>query len=169
MSEREGGGGAFLFNLPGPVLGAAVDVGAIIQQMLNDAEPAPGARLMECAVARVVSVVDLADSVLQAVQHHLLRETAKQNGEPLFSARGCFSTRDDNEYARAVAAFPLYGSCGRGMTGEEELSVLLCRTNIRRGAQTLHNTGAGAKRIEEPESDSTALCLPDSARARTSE
>lgn len=59
-------------RLPGAILSAAVDVGAIIQQVLNDGEPAAGARLVQGAVAGVVSVVDVTHSVLQAVEDHLL-------------------------------------------------------------------------------------------------
>lgn len=68
-------------RLPCAVLRAAVDVGAVIQQVLDDAEPTTGARLMEGAVAGVVSVVHLTDSVLQTVQHHLLKKvpTQKEN------------------------------------------------------------------------------------------
>lgn len=44
--------------------------------------------------------------------------------------------------------------------------MLLFRTNIRIRARTLHNTRAGAEHVEEPKSDSTELCLPDSAHAR---
>lgn len=64
--------------LPGAVLGAAVDVGAVIQQVLDDVEPASGARLVEGAVAGVVAVIHLTHSVLQTVQHHLLEESQHQ-------------------------------------------------------------------------------------------
>lgn len=76
-----GRGGGYL---PGPVLCTAVDVGTIIQQVLNDAEPASGARLMEGTVARVVSVIHLADSILQTVQHHLLIEMKKKKRGVVF-------------------------------------------------------------------------------------
>lgn len=66
--------------LPGAILRAAVDVGAIIQQVLDDAEPSAGARLVESAVAGVVPVIDLAHTVLQTVQNHLL-ERADRGGE----------------------------------------------------------------------------------------
>lgn len=64
--------------LPGAVLSAAVDVGAIIQQVLNDGEPAAGARLVQGAVAGVVSVVDVTHPVFQAVENHLL-ETHRES------------------------------------------------------------------------------------------
>ena len=67
--------------LPGAILSAAVDVGPIIQQVLDDAEPAAGARLVEGAVAGVVSVVHLAHSVLQAVEDHLLQGADTQGGQ----------------------------------------------------------------------------------------
>lgn len=60
-------------SLPGAVLSAAVDVGAVIQQVLNDGEPAAGTRLVQGAVAGVVSVVHVTHSVLQAVENHLLK------------------------------------------------------------------------------------------------
>ncbi|PWA13797.1 hypothetical protein CCH79_00016910, partial [Gambusia affinis] len=58
--------------LPGPVLRAAVDVGAVSDQQLYDAQPAAGAGLMQGAVPGVVSVVHVTQPALQAVQHHLL-------------------------------------------------------------------------------------------------
>lgn len=61
--------------LPGAILRAAVDVGPVIQQVLDDAEPAAGAGLVEGAVTGVVPVIHLAYSVLQTVQHHLLKES----------------------------------------------------------------------------------------------
>lgn len=59
-------------RLPGPVLCTAVDVCAVVQQVLDDGEPPAGARLVQGTVAGVVPVVDLAHAVLQAVEHHLL-------------------------------------------------------------------------------------------------
>lgn len=67
--------------LPGAILRAAVDVGPVIQQVLDDAEPAAGARLVEGAVAGVVSVVHLAHSVLQAVEDHLLQGADTEGGQ----------------------------------------------------------------------------------------
>lgn len=78
MCKEEHGQREKSFYLPGPVLCTAVDVCAIIQQVLDNAEPAPGTCLMQSTVARIVSVIHLADSVLQAVQHHLLKE-GRQN------------------------------------------------------------------------------------------
>lgn len=59
--------------LPGAILSAAVDVGAVIHQVLDDGEPAAGARLVQGAVAGIVSVVHVTHSVLQAVEDHLLK------------------------------------------------------------------------------------------------
>lgn len=58
---------------PGAILSAAVDVGSVVQQVLNYGEPAAGARLVQGAVAGVVSVVHVAHSVLQAVEDHFLK------------------------------------------------------------------------------------------------
>lgn len=58
--------------LPGSVLRAAVDVGAVSDQQPYDAQPAAGAGLMQGAVPGVVSVVHVTQPALQAVQHHLL-------------------------------------------------------------------------------------------------
>lgn len=66
--------------LPGPILCATIDVGAIIQQVLNYAEPATGARFVKSTVTRVVSVIHLTYSVLQTVQHHLLRRNRRRAG-----------------------------------------------------------------------------------------
>lgn len=68
-------------RLPGAVLRAAVDVGPVIQQVLDDAEPAAGTRLVESAVPGVVSVVHLTYSVLQTVQHHLLKRDSQHKRE----------------------------------------------------------------------------------------
>lgn len=67
-----GGCGRDCVRLPGSVLRAAVDVGAVVQQVLDDGEPAAGARLVQGAVPGVVPVVDLTHAVLQTVEHHLL-------------------------------------------------------------------------------------------------
>jgi len=79
--------------LPGAILCAAVDVSPIIQQVLDYAEPATGARLMKSTVASVVSVIHLADSVLQTVQHHLLKQKKKRantEGEQGLACRTVF-------------------------------------------------------------------------------
>lgn len=75
--------------LPGAVLCAAVDVGAVIQQVLDYAEPATGARLVESAVTGVVSVIHLTYSVLQTVQHHLLRRANTEGEWGLVCATVC--------------------------------------------------------------------------------
>lgn len=67
-------------RVPGAILRAAVDVGPVIQQVLDDAEPAAGAGLMESTVTGVVSVIHLADSVLQTVQNHLLKRANTRGG-----------------------------------------------------------------------------------------
>lgn len=75
--------------LPGAVLRTAVDVGPVIQQVLDYAEPATGARLMESTVAGVVSVVHLTYSVLQTVQHHLLKESQHKRVSRVLPVRLC--------------------------------------------------------------------------------
>lgn len=75
-------------GLPGAVLRAAVDVGPVVQQVLDDGEPAAGARLVESAVAGVVPVIHLADSVLQTVQHHLLKRGSQHRGREGFRGGG---------------------------------------------------------------------------------
>ncbi|TNN72705.1 hypothetical protein EYF80_016989 [Liparis tanakae] len=57
---------------PRPVLGAAVDVGAVLQQHLDDLSPASGRRFVERRVAGVVAAVDLADVLFQTVLDHIL-------------------------------------------------------------------------------------------------
>lgn len=64
--------------LPRAILCATVYVSTVIQQVLDYAEPAAGASLMESTVTGVVSVIHLAYSVLQAVQHHLLKRASTQ-------------------------------------------------------------------------------------------
>ena len=59
-------------GVPGAILGAAIDVRPVLQQMLDDGAPAAGAGFVERAVARVVAVIHLTHAVLQTVQHHLL-------------------------------------------------------------------------------------------------
>lgn len=54
--------------------------------MLDDGEPAAGARLVQGAVASVVSVVHVTHSVLQAVQDHLLKK-GRHRGRAKFSLR----------------------------------------------------------------------------------
>lgn len=70
--------------LPGAILCATVDVSTVIQQVLDYAEPATGARLVESTVTGIVSVIHLTYSVLQTVQHHLLKR-ADTEGEAGFS------------------------------------------------------------------------------------
>lgn len=55
-------------------MGTAVDVCPIIQQMLDDVEPAPGTCLMEGAVTSVITMIHFTYSVFQTVQHHFLKK-----------------------------------------------------------------------------------------------
>ena len=66
------------FCLPGAILSTAVDVRSIVQQMLDDVEPASGAGLMESTVTSVVSVVDFANFIFQTIQNHFLEWTKKK-------------------------------------------------------------------------------------------
>lgn len=77
---------------PGAILGAAVDVGPVLQQVAHDPQPAAGAGLVQGAVAGIVPVVDVADAALEAVQHHLLDGRHKRH------------TRGENESMREKAA-----------------------------------------------------------------
>lgn len=74
LKEREfwGKWSRLLRLVPGSILSAAVDVGSMLHQVAHNPQPAPGAGLVQGAVAGVVSVVHVADPPLQAVQHHLL-------------------------------------------------------------------------------------------------
>ncbi|TNN33667.1 hypothetical protein EYF80_056167 [Liparis tanakae] len=66
-------------RVPGPVVSAAVDVGAVLHQVAHYAQPAVGAGLVQGAVPGVVSVVDVAEPALQTVQHHLLDRRGSVN------------------------------------------------------------------------------------------
>lgn len=57
---------------PSPILGAAVDIGAIFQKMPNNVEPASGTRFMQGTVTCIVSVVHVTDFVFQAIQDNFL-------------------------------------------------------------------------------------------------
>lgn len=67
-----------VFCLPGAILCTTVDVGPVIQQVLDYAEPAAGACLVESTVTGVVSVIHLTYSVLQTIQHHLLKRATTE-------------------------------------------------------------------------------------------
>lgn len=59
---------------PCPILGAAVDVGGVLQQHLDDLSPASGGRLVQRRVAGVIAPVDLADVLFQTVLDDVLHK-----------------------------------------------------------------------------------------------
>ena len=79
---------AYEWCLPSAILCAAVDVRSVIQQVLDYAEPAAGARLVQSAVSGVVSVIHLTYSVFQAVQHHFLKRANTEGEEGLMREIG---------------------------------------------------------------------------------
>lgn len=65
---------------PGSILGAAVDIRAVLEEVPHDAQPAPGTGLVQGTVTRVVTVVHVTRLVLQTIQNHLL-QTARKTDE----------------------------------------------------------------------------------------
>lgn len=131
---------------------------------------------MQSAVTCVVSVIHLADSVLQTVQHHLLkgkknRKSRHTDGKLSLIYEVVFGRRTKHwsptEQTHIQNSPSLLQFLWDRNEGRQEPSVFLCWTNTHSRAQMLHNPGAGAKHIEETKSDSTVLCLPDSVRAHT--
>lgn len=57
---------------PSPILGAAVNIGAIFQKVPHNVEPASGTRFMQGTVTCIVSVVHVTDFVFQAIQDNFL-------------------------------------------------------------------------------------------------
>ena len=57
---------------PRPVLSAAVDVGSVLQQHLDDLAPPSAARLVEGGVPRVVTAIHFSHVLLEAIQHYVL-------------------------------------------------------------------------------------------------
>lgn len=97
--------------LPGAILCTAVDVGPVIQQVLDYVEPATGARLMESTVTGVVSVVHLAYSVLQTVQNNLLKtDTHTQEERAGFRASDCvcvfLQTQEQTQFLLSLIPLP---------------------------------------------------------------
>ena len=62
----------YLHIVPGSILSAAVDVGFVLHQVARDPQPATCTGFVQGAVPGVVSMVHVAESPLQTVQHHLL-------------------------------------------------------------------------------------------------
>lgn len=63
---------------PRSVLGAAVDVGAVLQQHLDNLGPTSRGRLVEGRVTGIVTPINLPDVLLQAVLNHVLRHREKK-------------------------------------------------------------------------------------------
>lgn len=148
--------------------------------MLNYGEPASGARLVQGAVAGVVSVVHVTDSVLQAVENHLLRTQRASRGWWLSGTRGTLTSciLPPQELHRGACA----ASCARTCFSP----VTLTSKNIHPHTHT--HTSARAHRIchsfahkcsiikemvpkpiMETKCDSTVFYMPDSAQARVCE
>ena len=68
-----------LRSSPCSVLGAAVDVGAVLQQHLDDMAPASRAGLVESCVTCVVTPIDLPHILLQTIVHHILQKIEHLN------------------------------------------------------------------------------------------
>lgn len=98
-------------RLPGAVLSAAVDVSPVIQKVLDYGEPAAGACLVERAVTGVISVIHLTHSVLQTVQHNLLKKKKKsqQREQGLvcehLRSKHCESSHTSQMHAQTVLPF----------------------------------------------------------------
>lgn len=100
--------------LPGAILCTAVDVGPVIQQVLDYGEPAAGACLMESTVTGVVSVVHLTYSVLQTVQNNLLKTAHTEGKSRVSCVRLCVHVFTDTG-TNSVPPFP-----NSSPTGTEE-------------------------------------------------
>lgn len=58
---------------PCPILGATVDVSAMLQQHLDNLSPASRGRLMESCVTGIVAPIDLPDVLLKTVLNYILQ------------------------------------------------------------------------------------------------
>lgn len=99
-------------RLPGAVLSAAVDVSPVIQKVLDYGEPAAGACLVERAVTGVISVIHLTHSVLQTVQHNLLKKKKKKSQQreqglvcEHLRSKHCESSHTSQMHAQTVLPF----------------------------------------------------------------
>lgn len=70
---------------PGSILSAAVDVGAVLEEMPHDAQPAPGTGLVQGTVTRVVTMVHVTSLVFQTVQNHFLEKGRKTDEHRVIS------------------------------------------------------------------------------------
>ena len=84
LREGLGGQGTGSGFLPRAVLRAAVHVGPVLQQDVQDVGPAPGAGFVQGRVAGVVAVIHILTVFLKAVQDNILRgqgERCDQRGQ----------------------------------------------------------------------------------------
>lgn len=167
---------------PCAILCATVDVGAVIQQVLDYGEPAAGACLVERAVTGVVSVIHLTYSVLQTVQHHLLKRANTEGERGLMSEIVCVCVREcvctdvcvaetqaiqdqthksDSADTNANSPF-LYSSCGREIRKRRN-RVCSCAKQTH---ALIHKRSIilelAPRHIDETKCDSTVFSVPDS-------
>lgn len=64
--------------MPRAVLRAAVYVGTVLQQDVQDVSPAPGAGLVQGRVASVVTVIHIFTVFLEAVENNVLWEQGER-------------------------------------------------------------------------------------------
>lgn len=85
--------------VPCAVLRAAVDVGSVLQQVLDDVDPAAGARFVQGAVTGVVTVIHVTHFILQTVQHHLLHKEKGRGQERVHLQGALYSLAVEATYS----------------------------------------------------------------------
>lgn len=70
---------------PGSILSTAVDVGAVLEEMPHDAQPAPGTGLVQGTVTSVVTMIHITRLVFQTIQNHFLETGGKTDEHRVIS------------------------------------------------------------------------------------